>query len=219
MKKQIMKSMMAAAILSAAVILGAGTAKAAAPVPVNKTVSKKVVKELKKKVAAIVAKKVNKKDSKKTKLKKLFKYVVYTKKDKKGKVVKENFGYATNYTYAADKATKGFEKEYALNMIKKKKGSCFEFAALYGFLAKEATGYPVRMAVGTTNGFGNEGQRHSWTEIKIGKTWYICDTNLQKYGGKPALTYYLKSRAKMKKTYENFRGEDNEGVVYVTIKY
>ncbi len=219
MKKYWMKSCLAAAVLCTALLSGTGEARAAAPYAANKTVSKKVVKELKKKVTAIVKAEVDTKDSKKTKLKKLFKYVVYTKKDKTGKTVKENYGYQSNYTYSVDKETKGFEKKYALDMIKQKKGSCFEFAALYAFLAKTATGYPVRMAVGTTNGFGNEGQRHSWTEVKIGKTWYICDTNLQKYGGKPALTYYLKSRAKMKKTYENFRGEDNEGVFYIDIAY
>ena len=60
------------------------------------------------------------------------------------------------------------------------------------------------VAVGKTTGFGAI-RDHAWTEVKIGKTWYVCDTNLDKYSGVDSLTYFLKKRSSLKKIYNKYK--------------
>lgn len=155
-------------------------------------------KALKKKVTQIVDKTVDKKDTKEEKLEKLFTYTEDTYK----------YGRPTKAA-----GTKGWEKEFALEMYKKKKGSCYHFAAAYAFLAKKASGYTVRVAMGKTNGFSGNLQDHSWVEVKIGKKWYICDPNMDKFAEDSSGKYFLKERSKLKKTYNKFKN-----VKYVTVK-
>ena len=106
------------------------------------------------------------------------------------------------------------EKTYAQKMIKSKKGSCYHFAAVYGYLAKKATGYKVRVAVGQTKGFSGSWQPHAWTEVKVKGKWYIFDTNMDKFKAKSKMKYYnmLKTSKAAKKVYKN------KGVKYVNIK-
>lgn len=172
-------------------LTGAGTGAEAASV--SKTLTKNVNQVLKKQVKT--------KDSKKTKLKKLFKYL------------EKEYGYARKIGF---KNTKDWAKEYAVEMFQKKRGSCYHFAAVYAFLAKKATNYPVRIGIGWTKGFGNANQPHAWTEIKIKNKWYICDPNMDKFAAKSKLKYFLKSRnnQQIKKTYYNFKK-----TTYVTVKF
>ncbi len=156
-------------------------------------------KKLKSQVNRIVKKQVKTKDSKKKKLKKLFKYTEKTYK------------YGRSYDF---KAKKGWEKTYALEMYRKKKGSCYHFAAAYAFLAKKATNYTVRIGVGKTNGFNPEiTQAHAWVEIKIKGKWYICDPNMDKFAEDSSGKYFLKERSKQKKVYNKFKK-----VKYYTVK-
>ena len=149
-------------------------------------------KALNKKVTGIVKKKVKAKDSKAKKLEKLFKYT------------EKSYGYARSYGF---KKKKGWEKNYAMEMYKKKKGSCYHFAASYAFLAKKATNYTVRVGVGKTNGFNPKNlQDHAWVEIKIKNKWYICDPNMDKFAENSSGTYFLKERNELKGVYANFKG-------------
>lgn len=138
---------------------------------------------------SIVKKQVKSGDSKKTKLSKLFKYT------------EKKYAYARTTSFSNKK---GWEKTYTKKMFSTKKGSCYHFAAAYGFLAKQATGYPVRICIGKTKGFSGRWQPHAWTEIKIGSTWYICDANMDKYAAKSSGKYYMKSKTSsaMKKVYK-----------------
>lgn len=162
--------------------------------------------KLEKTVTTIVGKQTKKKDNKKQKLKKLFNYTEKT------------YGYARlikNGKPYVFKQTKGWEKTYAVEMYSKKKGSCYHYASAYAFLAKKATGYPVRIGIGKTNGFNkNTIQPHAWAEIKIGSTWYICDPNMDKFAAKSSGKYYLKKRSSLKKTYNKFKD-----VKYTTVKF
>lgn len=162
--------------------------------------------KLETKVDAIIKKKTTAKDSDSDKLEKLFSYMV------KG----STFSYARNTTYAQDSKKKGWEKDYACNMAEKKAGSCYDYAALYGFLAAKATGYDTRIAVGKTNGFSGQLQSHAWTEVKVDGTWYICDTNLDKFGASASLKYFMKKRdsSAMKKIYNQYKD-----VTYVMVKF
>ncbi len=140
--------------------------------------------------ASIVIKTVKSSDSTKKKLKKLFKYV------------EKKYDYGRTVGF---EAYSGWEKDYAQAMFKDKKGSCYHFAAAYAFLAKTATGSEVRIGVGQTNGFSGNLQPHAWTEVKIGKTWYICDTNLDKFAANSSRKYCLKKRSSLKSTYNKFK--------------
>lgn len=142
------------------------------------------------KTEKIVKKNTKPSDSEKKKLKKLFKYV------------EKKYGYkrVTGFeTY------NGWAGDYAIEMYTEKKGSCYHFAAAYAFLAEKATGYKVRIGVGKTNGFSGDLQNHAWTEVKINSKWYICDTNMDKYAENSSGKYFLKSRNKLKKVYNNYK--------------
>ncbi|MDY4578568.1 MAG: transglutaminase domain-containing protein, partial [Anaerobutyricum hallii] len=76
---------------------------------------------LEKKVESIVKAKVKTGSSKQAALKTLFQYVEKT----------YNYKRVVGF-----KDTAGWEKTYALSMIKSKAGSCYHFAALYAFLTK-----------------------------------------------------------------------------------
>lgn len=144
---------------------------------------------LEKSVQKIIKKsKAAKETNSKKALKKLFQYV------------EKNYGYARTIGF---ENTKGWEKTFAKEMIQEKKGSCYHFAALYAFLAKKATGYPVRICLGKTNGFNaSRWQDHAWCEIKIGKKWYLFDTNMDKFAANSKGKYFMKSVSSMKKNFK-----------------
>lgn len=152
---------------------------------------------LEKSAEKLVKKTVKKETNQKKQLRKLFNYV------------EKNYGYARVIGF---KDTKGWEKTYAAEMIKKKQGSCYHYAALYAFLAKKATNLPVKICIGTTNGFNKSvWQPHAWCEIRIGKTWYVCDANMDKFAAKGKGKYFLKSVKSMKGTYKKSKS--------VTVKF
>lgn len=179
MKKKVMKQALAGLL---AVSLAAGGA--AAPAVTAEAAKKNA---LERNVEKLVKKAVKKETNQKKQLKKAFKYV------------EKNYGYARAVGFTAKK---GWEKAFAAEMIANKKGSCYHFAALYGFLAKKATGLPVRICIGSTNGFSGNWQPHAWTEVKVGKAWYVCDANMDKFAAKSSGKYFMKNTKKMKKTYK-----------------
>ena len=112
---------------------------------------------------------------------------------------KKNYGYARAIGF---KNTRGWEKTFAAEMIKNKKGSCYHFAALYAFLAKEA-GVKARICLGRTNGFNKaRWQDHAWCEVKVGKKWYICDPNMDKFAANSKGKYFMKTVSSMKSTFK-----------------
>ena len=153
--------------------------------------AKSVDKKLDEKVTAILGNMTGEKDTDRQKLKKLFTYV------------EKKCGYARKVGF---EAYDGWEKDYAWEMLKTKKGSCYHFAAAYAYLAAKATDYKVRIGVGQTNGFSGELQPHAWVEAKIKSTWYVCDPNMDKFAEEASGKYYLKKRSGLKKTYNNFKG-------------
>lgn len=143
---------------------------------------------------AIKAQKIIDATAKKTALKKLFTYCSGN-----------DFGYARVIGF---NGAKGWEYSYAKKMLSEKKGSCYHFAAAYAFLAKRATGYPVRICWGTSNAFNtSRWQNHAWVEIKVGSTWYTYDPNAAKFSSLRKGKWYQQKRTAM------------EGKVYKTQKY
>ncbi|MDY5496558.1 MAG: transglutaminase domain-containing protein [Anaerobutyricum sp.] len=166
--------------------------------PVN--VQASTASSLKKKTKAVVKKVTKPEDTKAVKMKKLF--VMLEKKQ---------YGYKRTIGF---KAKKGWDKSFALDLLKTKKGSCYGYAAAYGYLVKQATGYPVRVGVGKTNGFSGKLQPHAWTEVKINGTWYVCDSNMDKFAEKGSLKYFCQKRATLKNTYNKYKK-----VKYTTVKF
>ena len=184
--KRNMAEKLTASVLAAVLTFGmmapqtAMTAEAAAKSTLEKDVQKLVKKSKAKKENLANF------DSKKQ-LKKLFQYV------------EKNYGYARAIGF---KNTRGWEKTFAAEMIKNKKGSCYHFAALYAFLAKEA-GVKARICLGRTNGFNKaRWQDHAWCEVKVGKKWYICDPNMDKFAANSKGKYFMKTVSSMKSTFK-----------------
>ncbi len=146
--------------------------------------------KLEEQAAQIVSQQVKANDSAKKKLKKLFAYL------------QKEYDYGRKVGFDA---YDGWEKDYALEMFADEKGSCYHYAAAYAFLAKKATGYPVRIGVGQTNGFSGKLQKHAWTEVKISGKWYILDTNMDKYAADSSGKYCLKKRDSLKSTYNKYK--------------
>lgn len=133
--------------------------------------------------AVIKGQKITDKTAKKTALKKLFTHV-QTKCD---------YGRVVGF-----KGQKGWEYTFAKEMLSKKKGSCYHYAAAFAFLAKRATGYPVRICWGTSNAFNtSRWQAHAWVEIKIGSTWYTYDPNAARYSTIRKGKWYQQNRSIM----------------------
>ena len=180
--KRNMAEKLTASILAAVLTFGmmapqtAMTAEAAAKSTLEKDVQKLVKKS-----------KAKKEKTQKKKLKKLFQYV------------EKNYGYARAIGF---KNSRGWEKTFTAEMIKNKKGSCYHFAALYAFLAKES-GVEARICLGRTNGFNKaRWQDHAWCEVKVGKKWYICDPNMDKFAANSKGKYFMKTVSSMKSTFK-----------------
>ena len=128
--------------------------------------------------------------------------LVKKSKDKiEAKIIKakKNYGYARAIGF---KNSRGWEKTFTAEMIKNKKGSCYHFAALYAFLAKES-GVEARICLGRTNGFNKaRWQDHAWCEVKVGKKWYICDPNMDKFAANSKGKYFMKTVSSMKSTFK-----------------
>ena len=146
--------------------------------------------KLEEQAAQIVSQQVKANDSAKKKLKKLFAYL------------QKEYDYGRKVGFDA---YDGWEKDYALEMFADEKGSCYHYAAAYAFLAKKATGYPVRIGVGQTNGFSGKLQKHAWTEVKISGKWYILDSNMDKYAADSSGKYCLKKRDSLKNTSNKYK--------------
>lgn len=152
---------------------------------------------LAKSVEKIVKKQTKKVKKENAKLKKLFQYEV------------KNYNYQRVIGF---QPVKGWEKKYAKEMIAAKKGSCYHYAALYAFLAKKSCKYPVRIVIGTTNGFRKTvWQPHAWCEVKIKGVWYVCDPNLDKYAAGGKGKYFMKKASKLKSVYKKSK--------YVNVKF
>lgn len=160
--------------------------------------------ELQEQVKEIVGQETAESDSPEEKLEKLFRYV------------------EQEYSYARKIGFEGYDdwlEEYAQEMLADKAGSCYHYAALYGFLAKEAAGCNVRVCVGTTDGFENTSwQKHAWTELEIDGKWRVFDVNLDKYAADSGLKYYdigteeelYEEIYKVEETYEVAFGTDDD---------
>lgn len=160
----------------------------------TKSIDAKLVKEMDETI-----KEAGVRDStgKSTALKLLFNYL----SDKTANGGSGNYGYLRDTQITgADKVSESVYASYAKTMLTGKKGSCYHYAAAYAFLAKRATGYPVRICYGQTKAFKTSWQYHGWVEIKIGKTWYVFDPNAARYSTRN-IKWYKRTRSAVEGKY------------------
>lgn len=164
-----------------------------AAVPVSAASTQKADKALKTAVNKAVGRsKVKSTDSKKAAIKKVFNYAT------------KNFGYARAPLGFKPDSTKDWALSYAKEMLKNKKGSCYHDAAAFAFLAKKVSGYDVRIGYGQAKVYSSNYQLHAWVEVKIGKTWYVYDTNANRFSTLRKGKWYQQKRTSVTKVY-NFK--------------
>ena len=165
-------------------------AEAATAKSSDKALTKSFAKALDK---VIKTQKFTAKTTDKQKLQKLFNYT------------KKAFGYK-RYMGGIPSAS-GWDSKFAQEMLKTKAGSCYHDAAAFAYLARRATGLPVRICVGTSNAFNKtRWQNHGWVEVKVGNKWYTFDTNANRFSSLRKGKWFMQKRNAM------------EGKVYKTQK-
>lgn len=197
MKNKFMKKL---TVLFTAATLACSSAPAYAAVPavtenvqVEAATATKLNTTLKKELDKVIkAQKFTSKTTDKQKLQKLFKYT------------KKAFKYQR---YMGVPSASGWDSQFAKEMLQKKAGSCYHDAAAFAYLARRATGLPVRICVGTSNAFNTaRWQNHGWVEIKVSGKWYTFDTNANRFSSLRKGKWFMQKRTSM------------EGKVYKTQK-
>lgn len=127
--------------------------------------------------------------------------------------LKKLYDHMKNYKYGRimGQFGKGKSLGYAQQTMLTGKGNCYGYAAAFAVLAKRATGLPVRVCWGTSTAFNkNRAQLHGWTEIKLGNTWYVFDTNAAAYSKRKDVKWYMQkaSSTAMKNVYKKTASED-----------
>lgn len=78
---------------------------------------------------------------------------------------------------------------FAKEILTTGKGNCYRYAAAFAYLAK-GLGFETRVATGQIKAARGGVTPHGWTEVNIGGTWYLFDTEMQDAKGRD---YYMKT--------------------------
>ena len=85
-----------------------------------------------------------------------------------------------NFSYERSSETPSGDwvKDYAQKALSEKKGNCYGYAASLAYIAT-GLGYEARVCTGTVTSSLGGRTDHAWTEIKMGKKWYVFDAEMQ----------------------------------------
>ena len=183
-KRQMSKKIIACVMLFVLLITALPVQAATKTVKADTTIKKEVSKVIK-------TNKITSSTSKSVALKKVFTYMT----------TKNRYKYSRAPLGFKPNVQKNWERDFAKQLLKNKRGSCYHYAAAYAYLAKKISKYPVRIGYGQAKVFSDKWQAHAWTEIKIGKTWYIYDANAQQFSKKRVGKWYQQKRTSMTKIY------------------
>ena len=143
-------------------------------------------------------------------LDKVIKDLKFTKKTTDKQKLQKLFNYTKGcrYTrYMGIPSAKGWDAKLAKETLSTKKASCYHAAATFAYLARRATGLPVRICIGTSNLYNtSRWQNHGWVEIKVKGKWYTFDANAGGYSKRKDVKWFMQKHASM------------EGKVYKTQK-
>ncbi len=106
-------------------------------------------------------------------------------------LIYNSWTYTRTYEHTSSSWTwySGWTDDFAKQCIKNKSGNCFRYAALFGYMVKEATGYQVRGYHGMTPASRGGTTPHGWITVNIGGTWYAYDPDLYKFSTKRSIYY------------------------------
>ena len=89
---------------------------------------------------------------------------------------------SVSYVRSTEVPTGDWVKEYAMQTLSTKSGNCYGYAASFAYIAK-GLGYDARVCTGTVESAYGGRTAHAWTEVRMGKNWYIFDTEMQRAKG------------------------------------
>lgn len=97
----------------------------------------------------------------------------------------------TSYKRTYETPTADWTGAFGLELLSTGRGNCYRYAAAYASLVK-GLGYDARVATGKIGNRKGGLSPHGWTEVLIGDTWYIFDSEMHdaKNGQK---NYYFKT--------------------------
>lgn len=100
---------------------------------------------------------------------------------------------ASSYKRTYETPTADWTGQFGWEILSSGQGNCYRYAAAYASLLK-GLGYDARVATGKIGNRKGGLSPHGWTEVRIGDTWYIFDTEMHdaKNGAK---NYYFKTYA------------------------
>ena len=84
----------------------------------------------------------------------------------------------SQYERSFDFPTGNWTGSYATDILMNGKGNCYNYAAAFAYIAK-GLGYEARVCTGTVTSSLGGRTIHAWTEVKMGRNWYIFDTEMQ----------------------------------------
>lgn len=107
---------------------------------------------------------------------------------------------------SAEVPTGNWTKTYAQDTLTTGLGNSFGYAASFAYIAR-GLGYEARVCTGTVPSSNGGRTDHAWTEVKMGKSWYIFDAQMQdSYGS----GYF-------KQTYEGYPAGQLEKVTIIPV--
>lgn len=98
---------------------------------------------------------------------------------------------ASSYKRTYETPTADWTGTFGWEILTTGEGNCFRYASAYASLLK-GLGYDARVATGYIGNRKGGLSPHGWTEVRIGDTWYVFDTEMHdaKNGAK---NYYFKT--------------------------
>ena len=111
--------------------------------------------------------------------------------------IKNNYPYQRIYGLPT---TKTLNANYAEYMLKNKKGNCFCYASTFACIAR-VLGYDARVNEGVITTTAGGPDTHGWTEVKIGKKWYLFDISMH---NRLNVNLYKKAKGEYPHTYKYY---------------
>ena len=115
---------------------------------------------------------------------------------------------ASEYERRIDVPIGNWTGDYASQILLTGKGNCYNYAAGFAYIAK-GLGYDARVCTGTVTSSLGGRTAHAWTEVRMGDSWYIFDTEMQDAKGQG---YY-------KQTYSTYPAGPLEMLAGYTVSY
>ena len=83
-----------------------------------------------------------------------------------------------SYERSTETPSGDWVKDYASKTLGERKGNCYGYAASFAYIAA-GLGYDARVCTGTVTSSLGGRTDHAWTEVKVGRQWYIFDAEMQ----------------------------------------